>query len=150
MYHFIVWAGSPALGLRHMLGLGAQCGEGVRTGAAVFEQGWFGGTVAPAKQTALVDWMQRVNKHESARKRNPGRDTPLTEHSNNVGVRSAGQTCLGQPSGQICEEGFIHAAIIQKVAVRTRVNIAEPPINVRIRVRTDVITKLRQSENMTG
>src|SRR5262249_29720050 len=97
LQHLVVWAVPPALGRLHIPGLGARRSERVRAGAAIFEQRRLGGTIAPAKQAALVDRMQRVNKHESASKRKSSRDATVAESRHDVGFRRTGQASLGQP-----------------------------------------------------
>jgi hypothetical protein len=51
-------AAPPAVGCLDILGIGAGGGERVWAGAAIFEQRRFGGAIAPAEQTAIVDRME--------------------------------------------------------------------------------------------
>jgi hypothetical protein len=57
--------------------------------------------------------MQRVDKQERASKRKSRRDATVAETGHDVGFRRASQAGLGQPRGQIGEEGFVHTATIQ-------------------------------------
>jgi hypothetical protein len=70
--------------------------------------------IAPTKQAPFVDWMERVDKHVRAAKRNPGCDATIAESRDNVGFGSASKAGFGQPSRQFAEELFIHSATIQK------------------------------------
>jgi len=73
--------------------------------------------MSPAKQAALVDRMERVDKYLGAAERKSGRDASVAESSNDLGFRSAGQARLGQPCRQFGEGSFVHTEIIQILAV---------------------------------
>src|SRR5205823_3730051 len=61
LQHPIEWTVLPAVGGLNILRIETGRGESIWTGAAVFEQSGFGRTIAPAKQTAFVNRMKRVD-----------------------------------------------------------------------------------------
>ena len=87
-------------------GMGARGRERVHAGAAIFEQRQLGWAIAPAKQAALVDGMQRVDKHESASKRKSSRDATVAESRHDLDFRRACKASLGQPCRQFVEKGL--------------------------------------------
>ena len=61
-----------------------------------------------------MDWVERVDKHVGATKRNPGRDASVAEPNDNVSFGSPGKAGFGQPRRQFAEEPLIHSVTIQK------------------------------------
>ena len=53
--------------------------------------------VAPAKQSALMNRMKRVDEDVGAATRDTGREAAVAEHGNDVRFRSAGEAGLSQP-----------------------------------------------------
>ena len=78
----------PYLGCLSIQRYGACCIKPLEAGAAVLVHRGFV-WIAPAKQAPFVDWMQRVDKHVRAVKRNPRCDATIAESRDNVSFGSA-------------------------------------------------------------
>jgi hypothetical protein len=115
--HAIEGASPPDLGCLSIQRYGARCIRPLEAGAAVLVHRGFV-RIALAEQAPFVDWMERVDKHVGATKRNPSRDASVAEPSDNVSFGGPSKAGFGQPRRQFVEEPLIHSVTIQKSAPR--------------------------------